>query len=78
MIAGAAFALATGTAAVRLILYTAEPPLALRDLVAWEVASVHPLGIPLVVMALGAAIVIVLTAKNIAVNRLDDLIRNGP
>lgn len=78
MVAGAAFAVATSAAVVRLIFFTAEPPSLVRGALTWEVASVHPLGIPLVVLGTGTAIFIAATTMRVGIDRLDDLIRNGP
>lgn len=78
MVLGAGFALMTGLAATRLILYTDDPPLGIRDALAWEIASINPLGVPLVIAGLLAALATIFIAVAIAINRLDDLIRNGP
>lgn len=78
MVMGAAFAFVSAVAVARLIFFSAEPPAALQGALAWEVANIQPLGLPLVIGALLLAAGIVLSAMKVGINRLDDLIRNGP
>ncbi len=78
MVAGAAFGLASAVAVARLIFFAAATPGALDTVFGWQIAGVHPFGWPLVIAATASACGVLVIVFRIAIDRIDDLIRNGP
>ncbi|MBD0324714.1 MAG: hypothetical protein ICV72_15220 [Aldersonia sp.] len=78
MIAGAAFGLVSAVAVARVIFFAGGVPTSLQSTFAWEIAGLHPLGWPLAVGAALTALAILALVVTIAVDRLRDLILNGP
>jgi ABC-2 type transport system permease protein len=78
IVAGTAFGLASAVAAGRIVFFVEGPPEALAGPLAWNVAGVQPLGWPLVVVAIVAALGVLYAVTTIANASIADLIRNGP
>ncbi|MER3436380.1 MAG: hypothetical protein C4346_01420, partial [Chloroflexota bacterium] len=76
--AGAAFGMVTATGVARLIVFSTGTPSPWREMLAWRVGSITPLGWPLVVGAFGTGALISAGAFLLAKRSFDRLLHEGP
>ncbi|GIW04604.1 MAG: hypothetical protein KatS3mg059_1224 [Thermomicrobiales bacterium] len=76
--AGAAFGMVTATGVARLIVFSTGAPSPWREILAWRVGGITPLGWPLVVVAFGAGALICAGAFLLAKRSFDRILDEGP
>jgi hypothetical protein len=76
--AGAAFGMVTATGVTRLIVFSTGAPSPWREMLAWRLGGITPLGWPLVVVAFGAGALICAGALLLAKRSFDRVLDEGP